>query len=100
MRSNVRERRQAGAEIVDRLAIAAHVGVIDVGAQAQDAYLFKHQGAVKLELHGLGVRATEIGVKMSGVGDLGHKSLGETRDPRTRVTLDHGPERKSSGCDG
>ncbi len=89
MGGDVRGRRQAGAEIVDGLAIAAHVGVINVGEEAQDAFPLWNHGAVNLELHVLGVRAAEISIEMDAVGDLRHQSFGETRGPASIVILKH-----------
>src|SRR5260370_1565775 len=45
MGGDVPGRRQAGAELVDGLAIAAHVAVINVGEETQDAFALWHHRA-------------------------------------------------------
>src|SRR5262249_54699872 len=39
----------SGAECIDRLAVAAHIGVVDVGEQTQDAFSLAHERVPQLE---------------------------------------------------
>jgi hypothetical protein len=50
MSSDVRHRRQTRSKIIDRIAIAAHIRVIDIRKQPQNAFFLQKYGPVNLEL--------------------------------------------------
>src|SRR5713226_9142495 len=91
---------EAGLKSVNSLAIAAHVGVIDVSEQAEDAFLLWDHGAVNLKFNIFGACARDVGIEMDAVGDLGHESFGETRGPVPIVVFHHGAKRKAPGVRG
>src|SRR5579859_3027464 len=72
MRDDFGNGSEAGLKIFDGLAIAAHVGVIDVGEEADNAFAAGKNGAVELDFGVFGVGASEVGVEVNTVGDFGH----------------------------
>src|SRR5437899_3234386 len=92
MRSDLGNWRDAGKKIVDRLTVAAHVGVIYVSEDAQDALAFRDDRAANIEFNILGARAAEVRVKMNAVRDFGHQAFGKADGPAAVVILEHSGE--------
>ena len=81
MRGDLRPRCLPVQKIVDRLAVDAHVGVVDVSQQAHDGGALRPQVAAKLELHVLGVGEREVSLELDAVGDRGHGGFGKAHAP-------------------
>src|SRR5438445_13672111 len=97
MRGDLWNWRDAGKKIVDRLTVAAHVGVIYVTEDAQDALAFRDDRAANIEFNILGARAAEVRVKMNAVRDFGHQAFGKADGPAAVVILEHSGEGKACG---
>src|SRR5882762_2234355 len=96
MRGDFGHRRGAGKKIVGRLTVAAHVGVIYVSKDPQDALAFWDDRAANIEFNILGARAAEVRVKMNAVRDFGHQAFGKADGPAAVVILEHSRESKAS----
>ena len=91
---------EAGLKSVNSLAIAAHVGVVHIGQEAENPFAAGKERAVQLDFGVFGVGARDVGIEVNAVGDLGHEPFGEPRGPVPIVVFHHGGKGEASRIRG
>src|SRR5260370_27335798 len=85
----------SGEEIVDSLAITAHIGVIHETQEANDSLSAVKHGAMELEFDIFGMCAAYVRVEMDSIGDLRHESFRKPYPPLPVVVFGHGAKREA-----
>src|SRR5260370_34357645 len=90
----------SGEEIVDSLAITAHIGVIHETQEANDSLSAVKHGALELEFDIFGMCAAYDRVEMDSIGDLPHESFRKPYRPGPVVVFEHGAKREAARVRG
>src|SRR5690349_1819770 len=72
---NVRYGGFAGLKSRNRLAVTAHIGVIGVSEQTQNAFSFWQKMTPKFNFKIFTTRATDIPIEVYAIGNFGHQHL-------------------------
>ena len=72
---------EASIEVCDGVAIDAHVGVVGIGQQADDAGLFGNEAVTQFVFEVFGVGLPGLPDEIDPVGDFWHESFGEAEAP-------------------
>jgi len=89
-----------GFEVGDGVSIDAHVGVVGIGQQADDAGLFGDETAAQFVFEVFGVGLPGLPNKVDSVGDFGHESFGEAEAPVAIFEVGGEADRVAAGVSG
>src|SRR5216683_1358298 len=79
-------------EIVHRLAVTSHVGVIHKTEEADNAFLVSQNNAMQLEFNIFRVRPAHVRIQVDSIRHFRHESLRKPHRPPPVVIFDHGAE--------